>query len=199
MRKRSLATLSTIAALALACALPASAAPGPADAPKAAAASPSSGEPGPQHRQLGRLAGHWNVRQSLWTDPARPPAVDQGHAVFAMVLGGRHLRQELRIDSAGKPFEGLGYIGYDNASGKYDVLWMDVNFTGLVQAQGGYDAATQTYTFLGAVPDPAKSGATTPLRQVVHIQDADHFTSEYYERHGGREMLAVKLEYTRAK
>ena len=74
-----------------------------------------------------------------------------------MVLGGRHLRQDLWIDSADKPFEALGYIGYDNLAGRYYSSWRDINFTGVIMAQGDYDAASRTYTFLGTLPGPAAS------------------------------------------
>lgn len=151
---------------------------------------------GPQSRVLEGLTGRWSVRQSLWTDPAKPPAIDRGMATFTPILAGHHLRQELRVDSD-KPFEGLGYLGYDQFSGDYGSLWMDVNFKGVIVAHGGYDAAAKTFTFLGQGPDA--KGATIPLREVLRIQDADHFTYEYFERHGGKEDLAVRLEYARAK
>lgn len=213
MRKCS-SVILIAAMLASACALPvtqlfaadgnptasesSSAMQGAASASKGAPAMPS-GAVAPQLRPLDGLAGHWTVRQSMWSDPAKSPIVDHGSAVFTTVLGGRHLRQDLRVDSAGKTFEGLGYIGYDNATGKYDSLWMDVNFTGMIMAHGDYDAAKQTYTFTGAVPDPAQGGVMSPLREVMQVRDADHFVYEYYERHGSREALVIRLEYTRAR
>jgi hypothetical protein len=33
----------------------------------------------------------------------------------------------------------------------------------------------------------------------MRVRDADHFTYEYYERHANKEMLAVRLEYTRTR
>jgi hypothetical protein len=147
-------------------------------------------------RRLDWLAGRWSVRQSFWTDPAKAPAVDTGTAVFARVLEGRHLRQELRIDAA-KPFHGLGYLGYDEAAGRYDSLWMDVNFGGLVLARGDCRADGRSCTFLGAMS--GAHGATVPVREVMEATDADHFSYAYYERHDGREALTVKLDYTRVK
>ena len=152
---------------------------------------------GPQHRQLAALAGCWRVRQTMWTQPDATPAIDHGTATITPVLGGRHLRQDLRIDATGKPFHGLGYLGYDDASQRYDSTWMDVNFTGMILAHGDYDAAGRRYTFRGEMADPKHAGATSPLREVLHVQDPDHFTYEYYERHDGAEMLAVRLEYER--
>ena len=173
---------------------------GGADPPAAPAqATAPSGAPGPQHRALAELAGPWAVVQTLWSAPGRPPAVDRGSATIVPVLGGRHLRQDLRIDAPGAPFEGLGYLGYDNASGRYESSWMDTNFTGMIIARGDYDAATRTWTFIGAGPDPARPGATSPLREVTQLRDRDHFSYAYYERHDGKEMLAVRLEYARLR
>lgn len=112
-----------------------------------------------------------------------------------MVLGSRHLRQDLRIASA-EPFEGLGYIGYDDAAGRYDSSWMDTNFAGMIVAHGNYDAASRTYTFTGAMA--GKDGQPIPTREVMHIADHDHFVCQFYETRHGKEALAVSLEYTRA-
>jgi len=149
---------------------------------------------GSQYAQLASLSGHWAVRQSMWTDPKAPPAIDHGTATYAMVLGGHHLRQDLRIASS-KPFEGLGYIGYDDATGKYYSSWMDTNVSAMILAHGDYDAASRTYTFTGEMP--SKGGAPVPVREVMHIADNDHFVYEYYETRDGKEALAVNLQYTR--
>ena len=163
------------------------------------APAPARAALGPELERLNALAGRWTVRQSMWTDPAKPPAVDHGVATLTPVLGGRHLRQDLRLDSPTGSFQGLGYLGYDPATQRYDSLWMDVNFTGMILAHGSYDPARQVYTFMGAVPDPKQGGATSPLREVLRVKDRGHFTYEYYERHDGAERLAVRLEYARVK
>jgi len=152
-----------------------------------------------EHAALARLAGHWSVKQSYWTSPDKPPVLDQGEADLAMVLDGRHLRQTLRIAAKDKPFEGLGYIGYDTAARTFFSTWMDVNFTGLIVAKGGYDAASGLYTFVGVTPDFDHPGATIPLREVMTVVDRDHFTYDYYETRGGREAQAVRLEYSRVR
>lgn len=158
-------------------------------------------EPGPRqpieahYAPLASLAGHWVVRQSMWLDAESAPVVDRGTADFAMVLGGRHVRQVLHIASS-KPFEGLGYIGYDDAAGTYDSSWMDTNFGGIILAHGGYDATNRTWVFSGAMT--GKGGAPVPVREVMRVADSDHFIYQYYETRHGKEAIAVSLEYTRA-
>jgi hypothetical protein len=152
-----------------------------------------------EHAALARFAGRWSVKQSYWTSPDRPPVVDRGEADLAMVLDGRHLRQDLRIDAKDKPFQGLGYIGYDTAAKTFFSTWMDVNFTGFIVAKGGYDAAAGRYTFVGETPDFDHPGKAIPLREVMTRQDDDHFTYDYYETREGREAQAVRLEYVRLR
>jgi len=151
--------------------------------------------PGPQHARLAGMAGQWRVRQSFWMPGNTTPHIDTGHATYTMLLGGRHLRQDLHIDAAGKPFDALGYLGYDNTTGEYFSTWMDINFTGVIVAHGDYDAATHSYEFKGAIPEAG--GATIPMRAVLQVKDADHFAYDFHETRNGKEALAVRLEYTR--
>lgn len=152
-----------------------------------AAAVAAAPAPDAQHRMLAGLSGTWTVKQSLWLDAAKPPKVDTGAADFAMVLNGRHLKQTLRI-ADGTGFEGLGYIGYDNASGQFFSTWMDVNFPGIVVAWGGQDG--NAYVLRGTM-------GTVPVREVLTITDGDHVDYRFYETHEGKEALVVELEYTR--
>jgi hypothetical protein len=151
-------------------------------------------QPDPEHAALARLAGEWTVRQSFWTAPGTAPKVDAGSASFTVVLG-RQLRQTLRIPDPAKPFEGLGYIGYDNATGRYFSTWMDVNFPGLIVAEGGRDASG-VYEFRGSMA-VGKGKPAIAVREVLRVADADHFTYEYFEPRDGKEMLTVRLEYSR--
>lgn len=155
--------------------------------PLAAAADTSD----PQHQALAGLSGTWTVRQSLWIDGV--PKIDNGTAQLTVVLN-RQLQQSLHI-SDGTGFEGLGYIGYDNASGRYFSTWMDVNFPGLVVAYGDYDAASHTYVLRGTMSSPG--GADVPVREVMTVSDPRHFTYDYYETRDGKEQLTVELDYSR--
>lgn len=147
-------------------------------------------------QRLDWLVGNWSVHQSFWTDTSKAPTIDTGSAVFSSVLSGRHLRQELRIDSA-KPFHGLGYLGYDAGASRYDSLWMDVNFGGVVVAHGNCTAEGRACTFLGEMS--GAHGASVPVREELQAKDANHFSYAYYESHAGKEVLTVKLDYTRVR
>lgn len=186
MKRQHLAVLL----LALAAAPAARGAQQPRTAPDSATTSVLD----PQHVQLGKLAGRWQVNQRLWTRPGQPPQVDAGVATFTMLLGGRHLQQDLRIASH-PPFQGLGYIGYDAATRSYFATWMDVNFTGLLVMHGDYDPRATTYRFHGEMLDG--QGVVVPTREELQVVDDRHFVARFLETRDGVETLVVELAYSR--
>jgi hypothetical protein len=194
----SLCTLALLAALPLAAKEPA--------APKLTAeqqammqAWEKASKPGQPHQQLATMAGQWNVKQTMWMDPKTPPMVQTGSATNTLALGGRHLRQDYRGQWMNQPFEGVGYTGYDNVTGKYYSSWVDSGSTGLFVAYGDYDAGTRTYTFRGEMADAAAGGAKVPIRDVLRIVDNDHHVFEMYETRDGKEARVMELDYTRQK
>ena len=156
-------------------------------------------KPGEQHKQLAGMAGKWTTKQSMWMDPKSPPMVQAGTATNTLVLGGRHVRQDFKGEWMGQPFEGVGYSGYDNVTGKYYSTWMDSGSTGLYVSHGDYDPATKTYTYLGEMADPSANGAKIPVRQVVRVVDNDHHVFDMYETRDGKEARVMQIEYTRLK
>ena len=147
-----------------------------------------------EHARLAAFAGLWNVKQSLWLKAGEPPQIDTGTAEFATVLGGRALRQDLRISSR-TPFQGIGYTGYDTATRTYFSSWMDVNFTGLLVLHGDRDERTNTWRFSGSMP--GADGTAIPTREELQVLDAAHFIVRYFETRPAGEALVVQLEYSR--
>ncbi|MGO4221253.1 DUF1579 domain-containing protein [Lysobacter sp. TAF61] len=156
-------------------------------------------QPGEQHKQLAAMVGKWTTKQTMWMGPDTPPMTETGSATNTLVLGGRHIRQDFRSSWMGQPFEGVGYTGYDNVTGKYYSSWMDSGSTGVFVSNGDYDPATRTYTFVGEMADPNAKGAKVPVRQVVRMVDNDHEVFEMYETRGGKESRTMQIEYTRQK
>lgn len=164
------------------------------------AAWQKAGIPGAQHKQLAEhFVGKWTTKQTMWMDPAAPPMTETGTSVEVAVLGGRQVRTDFSSQWMGQPFEGVGYTGYDNVTGKYVSTWTDNSSTSVLVSHGDYDAATSTYTFHGEMADPMKTGAKTPVRQTLHIVDADHHVWEMYESRDGKEARTMQIEYVRTK
>src|SRR3546814_445271 len=121
--------------------------------------------PGPQHAQLAEhFAGTWDTKQTMWMDPSAPPMVETGKSVDTAVLGGRQIRTQFSSRFMGQPFNGIGFMGYDNVRGKYVASWVDDMSTGLMTTEGDYDPATKTYTFVAEMADPMNDGAPIAIQ-----------------------------------
>ncbi len=155
--------------------------------------------PGPQHEKLKTLAGKFDADVTMQMMPDMPEEKSKGKAVNEMIFDGRYLKGEYTGTMNGKPFQGIGYWGFDNLKQKYFMSWMDSMSTMMMVAEGTADEAGKVFTFNGECLDPV-SKKKMPIRQVLTIEDEDHHTYESY-RTGtdGKEFKDLTVKYTRAK
>ena len=92
-------------------------------------------------------------------------------------------------------FKGMGIDAYDNAKQKFVSAWMDNMGTGIMMAEGTYDAATKTFTYTGEYQ--MAPGMKQQIREVIKITDKDHMVFEWYENRGGQEAKTMEINYTR--
>ncbi|MFC5579099.1 DUF1579 domain-containing protein [Lysobacter niabensis] len=156
--------------------------------------------PTEKHKQLiSEFEGTWDARMTMWMDPSAPPSVETGKSVNTAVLDGRQLRMDYSGQFMGQPYEGVGYTGYNNVTGKYFSTWSDNMSTGLFVAEGDYDPASKSYGYRAQMPDPMKPGTMVPVREAMRFVDKDHAVFEMYETRDGKELKTMQIEYTRAK
>lgn len=156
--------------------------------------------PGEAHKILEPLAGNWNYKIAWKMSPDAPPEESTGTAEFTIVLGGRFLRQDVKGVAMGKPFEGMGYTGYDNVRGEYTSAWFDNMSTGIMASSGQYDAAAQTIREAGNFSCPMTGNKAESFRGDWKIIDSDHMVYEFYKKSpDGAEFKSMQLDYTRTQ
>jgi len=97
----------------------------------------------------------------------------------------------------GASFEGLGYFGFNNASGKFAGTWTDSMCTGIMYHEGEPTDKPNVIETRGEFTDPM--GRTVQDRHVTTIIDNDHHTFDMYHTYPGQEEhKAGVIEYTRA-
>lgn len=150
---------------------------------------------GPQHQFLQKQVGKWKtVTQEFMMNPANP-TVSEGTAEFTSVLGGRFVVQHFKGMSQGRPFEGMGWDGYDNAKQKFVGTWIDTMGTGLMTSEGTYDPSTKTVTHqmeMSSPMGPMKLRATTE-----HKSDKEFVMTMYMVSPTGQEAKAMVVTYTK--
>jgi hypothetical protein len=162
------------------------------------AAYEKAATPGPEHKQLQRLAGKWNLALKSWHAPGAPPTESTGTAEGKMVLGDRFIQLSVTSDMMGKPFTGIGLTGYDNAKKKFVGTWMDSMGTGIARSEGTADADGKVMTSQMTGTDPL-TGKESRMRIKETWEGDDKIVEEFYEKKGGKETKMMEITYTRAK
>lgn len=158
-----------------------------------------AGTPGAAHKVLNDFVGSWTVTMKWWMEgPDKPPMEYSGASTIQWVLGGRFLEERYAGEMMGKPFEGIGFLGYDNFRGRYQIIWLDNSSTAIFTASGTYDADQKALIFPVKIDDPGtgekdKPGLfvyrlISPEKRVFEMYAGDSIAPEKKES----EMLYVK-------
>lgn len=154
---------------------------------------------GPQHTELARLAGAWQVQSTLWMAPGAPPQTSTGSAVFTVVLGGRWVRQEYRGTMMGQPYEGVGMLGFDGLAQRFVATWHDNASTMQTAMTGESNDGGRTITYTSTLEHCPITGGPLAFRYVHAVETPDRLRFTMYQTpQGGAEHQAMEMVYTRA-
>ncbi len=147
---------------------------------------------------LSPLQGDWDMVLRLHVDPSKPPTRETGSSTFAPALEGNFLREDFRASIAGAPYVGVGYTGFEPARNQFSMVWIDADKGSATTARGVYDAATRTFTFLGLLDDPTLAEPLDTKTTLTIAEDARTLRYAFYYLAGGRDILALEIDYARA-
>lgn len=155
--------------------------------------------PGPNHKLLDPRVGKWNGEVTMWHEKDSPPETSACTAEAKWIYDGRYLQETVEGNFNGQTFLGQSWTGYDNMKKKFVWVWIDNMGTGLMNAEGTYEAKDKTFKYTYEHPDIMK-GKYHKGRSVEKWTDNDHWVSEM---HGadveGKEMKMMEIKYTRIK
>ena len=123
--------------------------------------------------------------------------VFEGKAVFGALLGGRYVRQEYDSPMGGMPFEGIGYTGFNKATGKFEAVWMDNTGTGIMFLAGEESEPGKVWCYAGRFCGPG--GQAVRCREEMTSTNADEMRMVMYLDYGQGESKCMEQVYTRAE
>ena len=167
--------------------------------PKAMEALLAKMQPGKEHEELKKLEGKYDVAAKMWMDPSQPAQESKGTAEFTMVMNGRYLKQDFKGEMMGKPYNGVGFEGFDKVANKFVSMWMDDVGTQPMMMYGESKDGGKTVEFEGEHKCPM-TGQQVKMRAIHKQVDADKFIFEMYHAYPGqKEFKGMELTYTRKK
>ncbi len=153
--------------------------------------------PGPHHARLADFAGSWNIHARFWQQPGAAPHESDGTAELRLILGGRFLEQRQEGSHLGKPTSGIGYVGFDNAKGRYVSLWLDDLNTTILQTEGPPTLSGKAIRTRGMINDVA-TGKSLRIEEVLTPVGPDRFTYEaWISPANGKLARVMEIIYSR--
>ena len=153
--------------------------------------------PGDVHKMLAKSNGAWKGEVTMWMAPGQPPSTMTATCTNTMLLGGRYLQSTNKGEMMGMPFEGIGVLGYDNATKMFTYTWIDNMGTGTMTLKGSWDNSTKSINLSGSMFDPM-SGKETTVREVYTITDDNNQLVQMYSPGpDGKEYKNMEIKLTR--
>ncbi len=157
--------------------------------------------PAEAHKKLNDMVGSWKTSSRIWANGLdAPPTETQGTWEVKWVLDGRFLQQEMKGEMMGKPFSGIGFLGYDNMNKKYVSFWIDNTSTAMFTADGTFDQAGKVLTTVGKMDEPMTGEYGKSTMYIYRMESKDKHIFEIHDLslpQGKTKMM--EAEYTRVK
>lgn len=152
--------------------------------------------PGEGHKMLDGMVGTFDAKVNMWMQPGAPTMASTGVSRNEWVLGKRYIRESFTGTFMNKPFQGIGYTGYDNGKKQYVGTWIDNMGTG-VMTSTGTTTDGKTWTFKSVSTDPM-TGKDTPGESKITVADKDHHTMEMWgPAPDGKMFKMMQIDYHR--
>jgi hypothetical protein len=153
--------------------------------------------PGEHHKHLEQFVGEWSTTSKFWPAPGAPPMESTGEARHEAVLDGRFIHLTYKGVLMDAPFEGMGFIGYDNYNQKHIDFWIDNFSTFMLTSEGACSDGGKTLTMFTTADDPITQTRKT-LRTVYTFRGANQYVLEMYDTGpDGQEFRTLEILHTR--
>jgi hypothetical protein len=154
--------------------------------------------PGPEHQLLKGLVGKWKVTTKSWHSEGSKPEETIGTTTFKPLLGGRFVQQDFKGKMMGQPYEGIGMMGYNNVTKKFESTWQDSMSTAIMLMEGSMDSNSKVITQSGEYVCPVKK-EPQKMRSEFKIIDKNNATFVMYmpDMVTGKEYKGMEQVYKR--
>lgn len=160
------------------------------------------GTPGEGHKKLAQMAGTWNTTNKMWETKDGKPEITKGKSTMKMIMGGKFLQQEFKGKAMGQPYQGMGIMGYNNITKKYESIWLDSFGTSMMQNKDvKFDEETNTIIEEGEHTCPISDSKERDYRTELKFVDKNTMLFSMYGEPptGGDEFKMMEITYKRAK
>ena len=152
-------------------------------------------ENGP-HADLAKFAGEWTGTTKTWFEPDVVADESPMTGTIKVILGGRFLMHEYSGSLQRKPFEGVAIFGFDIATNKFQMAWVDSFHmsSGIMFSEGDAGEKFSAFGTYFTGPNTPRWGWRTELEMI----DEDNIViTAYNVEPDSADQIATETRYTR--
>jgi len=155
--------------------------------------------PGEGQKKLDAMIGTFSVKILTWATPTADPVESQATSISNWVLGQRYVQSMLSGYVNGEPFNGIGYMAFDNVTKTYQAAWMDTGSTEITWYKGNMDATGKSALMKASVANPVTAKPTPLELRVVIDSSGNHITELWGKGLGHKMFKMMELHYTKTQ
>lgn len=148
------------------------------------------------HSQLAKLVGEWSGSTKTWFEPDVVADESPMTGKMTSILGGRFIMHEYTGAMQGKPFDGVAIFGFDIATNKFQMAWVDSFHmsTGIMFSEGEAGDKFSVFGTYFTGPETPRWGWRTELEL---IDDDNIVIRAFNVEPDSDDQIATETRYTR--
>ena len=156
-------------------------------------------EIGDEHKWLGNLQGKWKTLTTQRIKPDAPPVESTGTSEFQLFMDGRFLLENNKSGGSAGNSQGMGIIGFNNMTKKYERVWFDTHSTAMLKSEGTYDKSHDEILWTDQWCDPTTGQIVTTQSALRRNSDKDYIFTQTETLPTKAVFLTLKVQYKKAE
>lgn len=154
---------------------------------------------GDEHKWLATLAGKWKTVARHTIKPGSALIESTGTSEFKLLMDGRYLiENNLSSGSLGNT-QGMGVMGFNNITRKYERCWFDSHSTAMVKSEGDYSKDRDEIRWTDQWTDPVAGQITTTKSSLRRLDEKHMAFTRSVLLPNKEEFTTLVLQYQKAE
>ena len=154
---------------------------------------------GEEHKWLAGLVGKWKTSSKQSIKPNSTAIEATGTSDFKLFMDGRFLIENNQAGGAQGNSQGMGIIGFNTVTGKYERIWFDSKSTAMLKSEGEYVKDLDAIKWTDQWCDPVTGQVNTTTSSLRRLDEKRMVFTQSITLPNKQEFNAVVVQYQKAE
>lgn len=154
---------------------------------------------GEEHKWMGNFVGKWKTTSKVLLKPNTPVIETAGTSEFKLLMDGRFLIESNSSTGAQGNSTGMGVIGFNNVTKKYERVWFDSRSTAMVKSEGDYAKDRDEILWTDQWTDPGAAQITKTTSSLRRLNDKQFVFTQSITLPNNEAFVGLVIQYQKAE